>query len=206
MHAVDLHPQFAPAHLCVQQHPGHGRIQAGVQLRGDGGRINEDTLFKIASNSKAMTAALLARLVQQGKLHWDDPVQRHLPGFRMHDAWVGEQMQVRDLLIHNSGLGLGAGDLMLWPEPNAFTRADIIAGLAHLKPVSSFRSHYAYDNLMYVVAGEVAAAAGGKPYAQLVREEIFQPLGMLRCQVGAWSPAALGNIAQPHHRDGKRRR
>jgi len=130
--------------------------------RGDGGRIDQDTLFKIASNSKAMTAALLARLVQQGKLRWEDPVRRHLPGFRMHDAWVGEQMQVRDLLIHNSGLGLGAGDLMLWPEPNTFTRADIIAGLAHLKPVSSFRSHYAYDNLMYVVAGEVAAA-GGRP-------------------------------------------
>ncbi|ENB4167543.1 serine hydrolase [Stenotrophomonas maltophilia] len=172
--------------------------------RGDGGRIDEDTLFKIASNSKAMTAALLARLVQQGKLHWDDPVQRHLPGFRMHDAWVGEQMQVRDLLIHNSGLGLGAGDLMLWPEPNAFTRADIIAGLAHLKPVSSFRSHYAYDNLMYVVAGEVAAAAGGKPYDQLMREQVFEPLGMTRCQVGAWSVKRVGNVAQPHAWRGER--
>lgn len=166
--------------------------------RGDGGRIDQDTLFKIASNSKAMTAALLARLVQQGKLRWEDPVQQHLPGFRMHDAWVGEQMQVRDLLIHNSGLGLGAGDLMLWPEPNAFTRADIIAGLAHLKPVSSFRSRYAYDNLMYVVAGEVAAAAGGKPYDQLMREQVFEPLGMTRCQVGAWSVKGVGNVAQPH--------
>ena len=166
--------------------------------RGDGGRIDQDTLFKIASNSKAMTAALLARLVQQGKLRWEDPVQQHLPGFRMHDAWVGEQMQVRDLLIHNSGLGLGAGDLMLWPEPNAFTRADIIAGLAHLKPVSSFRSRYAYDNLMYVVAGEVAAAAGGKSYDQLMREQVFEPLGMTRCQVGAWSVKGVGNVAQPH--------
>lgn len=172
--------------------------------RGDGGRIDEDTLFKIASNSKAMTAALLARLVQQGRLRWDDPVQRHLPGFRMHDAWVGQQMQVRDLLIHNSGLGLGAGDLMLWPEPNAFTRADIIAALAHLKPVSSFRSHYAYDNLMYVVAGEVAAAAGGKPYDQLMREQVFEPLGMTRCQVGAWSVKRVGNVAQPHAWRGER--
>lgn len=172
--------------------------------RGDGGRIDEDTLFKIASNSKAMTAALLARLVQQGKLHWDDPVQRHLPDFRMHDAWVGQQMQVRDLLIHNSGLGLGAGDLMLWPEPNTFTRADIIAGLAHLKPVSSFRSGYAYDNLMYVVAGEVAAVAGGKPYDQLMREQVFEPLGMTRCQVGAWSVKRVGNVAQPHARRGGR--
>lgn len=177
-----------------------GRVvyQHAEGARGDGGRIDEDTLFKIASNSKAMTAALLARLVEQGRLRWDDPVRKHLPGFTMHDPWVGEHMQVRDLLIHNSGLGLGAGDLMLWPEPNAYTRADIIAGLAHLKPVSSFRSGYAYDNLMYVVAGEVAAAAGGKPYDQLLREQVFEPLGMDRCQVGAWSVKRVGNVAQPH--------
>src|SRR6185437_331906 len=149
-------------------------------------------------------AALLATLVEQGKLRWDDPVRRHLPAFRMHDPWVGEHLQVRDLLIHNSGLGLGAGDLMLWPEPNAFTRSDVIAGLAHLKPVTSFRSGYAYDNLMYVVAGEVAAAAGGKPYDQLMRERVFEPLGMTRCQVGAWSVKQVGNVAQPHvRRDGR---
>ncbi len=176
----------------------------GELAAGEGAAVNDDSLFKIASNTKAMTAAVLARLVQAGKLRWEDPVTRHLPQFRMQDPWVTRNMQVRDLLIHNSGLGLGAGDLMLWPEPNNFDRNDIIAGLAHLKPAGSFRSDYAYDNLLYVVAGEVAAAAAGKPYAQLVREEIFQPLGMQRCQVGAWSPAAVGNIAQPHQRDGDR--
>ena len=177
---------------------------AGERIAGSGDPIDPDTLFKIASNSKAMTAALLARLVERGALRWQDPVIRYLPQFRMHDPWVTQQMQVRDLLIHNSGLGLGAGDLMLWPEPNRFTREDIIAGLAHLKPVTSFRSGYAYDNLMYVVAGEVAAAAGGKPYDQLLREEVFVPLGMDRCQVGAWSVTAVGNVAQPHTRkDGR---
>jgi CubicO group peptidase (beta-lactamase class C family) len=170
----------------------------GERRAGSGEPIDADTLFKIASNSKAMTAAVLARLVDRGLLRWDDPVRKHLPQFRMYDPWVGEHMQVRDLLIHNSGLGLGAGDLMLWPEPNTFSRADIIAGLAHLKPVTSFRSGYAYDNLMYVVAGEVAAAAGGKPYDQLLREEVFLPLGMSRCQAGAWSVAQVGNVAQPH--------
>ena len=171
---------------------------AGERRAGSGEPIDADTLFKIASNSKAMTAAVLARLVDRGLLAWDDPVTKYLPQFRMYDPWVTEHMQVRDLLIHNSGLGLGAGDLMLWPEPNAFTRADIMAGLAHLKPVTSFRSGYAYDNLMYVVAGEVAAAAGGKPYDQLLREEVFGPLGMTRCQAGAWSVAKVGNVAQPH--------
>ena len=171
---------------------------------GEGAPVDADSVFKIASNTKAMTAALLARLVQAGKLRWDDPVVRYLPRFRMYDPWVTRNMQVRDLLIHNSGLGLGAGDLMLWPEPNNFDRNDIIAGLAHLKPAGSFRSDYAYDNLLYVVAGEVAAAAGGKPYAQLMRQEIFQPLGMTRCQLADWSPAEVGNIARPHRRDGER--
>ncbi|QNH19635.1 serine hydrolase [Xanthomonas sp. GW] len=176
---------------------------AGELRPGSGERIDGQTLFKIASNSKAMTTALLARLVDAGKLRWDDPVTRYVPEFRMYDPWVTRNIQVRDLLIHNSGLGLGAGDLMLWPEPNAFSRADIIAGLAYLKPTHSFRAHYAYDNLLYVVAGEVAARAGGKPYEQLLREQVFAPLGMQRCQVGAWDRDAVGNVAQPHMRQGE---
>src|SRR3546814_1985188 len=75
---------------------------------------------------------------------------------------------------------------MLWPGPNHFTRADVIHGLRYLKPVYSFRSRYAYDNTLYIVAGEEAAAAGGAPYETLVRRELFEPLGMDRCQDGAW--------------------
>ncbi|WP_202840817.1 serine hydrolase [Luteimonas saliphila] len=172
----------------------------GELVAGGGEGIDGETLFKIASNSKAMTAALLARLVDQGRLDWSDPVVRHLPDFRMHDDWVTREMQVRDLLIHNSGLGAGAGDLMLWPEPNLFTRDDVIRGLRHLEPVYSFRSRYAYDNTLYIVAGEVAAAAGGAPYDVLMRRELFEPLGMGRCQVGEWRRDDVGNIAQPHMR------
>jgi CubicO group peptidase (beta-lactamase class C family) len=173
---------------------------AGELVTGSGRKIDSDTLFKIASNSKAMTAALLARLVDQGKLKWDDPVVKYLPDFRMHDPWVTREMQVRDLLIHNSGLGAGAGDLMLWPDPNLFTRADVMHGLRYLKPVYSFRSRYAYDNTLYIVAGEVAAAAGGATYEELVRRELFEPLGMRRCQVGEFKRDAVGNVAQPHAR------
>ena len=176
---------------------------AGELRAGEGEKITPDTLLKIASNSKAMTTALLARLVDAGKLRWDDPVTKHLPQFRMFDPWVTQQIQVRDLLIHNSGLGEGAGDLMLWPEPNDFTRADILAGLAHLKPTHSFRSHYSYDNLMYVVAGEVAAAAGGDSYEALMRREVFAPLGLARCRVGEFRLDEVGNVAQPHMRDGE---
>ncbi len=172
----------------------------GERLAGSGEAVDSQTLFKIASNSKAMTAALLARLVDQGKLRWDDPLLRHLPDFRMHDPWVTQNFQVRDLLIHASGLGLGAGDLMLWPEPNDFSRTDVLAGLAHLRPASSFRSHYAYDNLLYIVAGELAARVGGDSYEHLLEREVFKPLGLSRCRVGGFSRDAVGNIAQPHRR------
>ncbi|MGY0652496.1 serine hydrolase [Luteimonas sp. A537] len=175
----------------------------GKTVAGRDEAIAGDTLFKVASNTKAMTAALLARLVDAGKLAWDDPVVKHLPGFRMHEDWVTREIQVRDLLVHNSGLGPGAGDLMLWPEPNSFTRDEVIAGLAHLKPRWSFRSRYAYDNTLYIVAGEVAAAAGGAPYEVLMRREVFEPLGMDGCKVGEWRVDEAGSIAAPHGwRDG----
>lgn len=177
---------------------------AGELEAGSGKPVTPDTLFKIASNSKAMTTALLARLVAAGKLDWDAPVIKYLPTLHMYDDWVTQHMLVRDLLVHNSGLREGAGDLMLWPEPNLFTRADIIAGLRYLKPQISFRSGYAYDNLLYVVAGEVAAAAGGAPYERLLRREVFEPLGLSRCQIGAWNRNEVGNVAQPHMRkDGR---
>ena len=176
----------------------------GELASGSGQPITSHTLFKIASNSKAMTASVLARLVDAGKLRWEDPVIKYLPSFRMYDPWVTRNMQVKDLLVHNSGLPEGGGDLMLWPEPNRFTRADIIAGLAHIKPAYSFRSGYAYDNLLYVVAGEVAAAAGGASYEELVQRELFQPLGLSRCRAGAWRSDQVGDVAQPHNRvDGR---
>lgn len=174
-----------------------GNLQSGKPM-------DADTLFEIASNTKAMTSTLLARLVQQGKLRWDDPVTKSLPSFRMHDPWVTANMQVGDLLVHRSGLPEGAGDLMLWPTPNRFTADDVVAGLQYLKPAYSFRAGYAYDNTLYIVAGQVAAAAGGAPYAELMRREIFQPMGMHRCQIGTWDRGEVGNVAAPHSlRDGR---
>lgn len=172
----------------------------GEAEAGSGKPITSQSIFKIASNSKAMTASVLARLVDQGKLHWDDPVVKYLPDFRMHDPWVTEHMLVRDLLVHNSGLPEGGGDLMLWPEPNHFSREDIVHGLGYIKPAYGFRAGYAYDNLLYVVAGQVAAAAGGAPYETLVQREIFAPLHLSRCRVGAFDRDATGNVAQPHVR------
>ncbi|WP_064746350.1 serine hydrolase [Lysobacter antibioticus] len=180
------------------------RRTAGVLALGEGAAVGPGSLFKIASNTKAMTAAALARLVDAGKLRWDDPVARYLPQFRMSEDWVTREFQVRDLLIHNSGLRAGAGDLMLWPEPNAYTRADILHGLRYLRPQHSFRSRYAYDNLLYIVAGEVAAVAAGAPYEVALQREVFEPLGMRGCRVGSWTPGAGDELAQPHARRGDR--
>ncbi|MFL6592906.1 MAG: serine hydrolase [Luteimonas sp.] len=172
----------------------------GELVAGSGHRVTPRSLFKIASNSKAMTASVLARLVESGKLKWDDPVVKYLPDFAMSDPWVTRNMLVRDLLVHNSGLPEGGGDLMLWPEPNRFTRADILHGLRYIKPAYGFRAGYAYDNLLYVVAGEVAASAGGASYEELVQREVFGPVGLARCRVGAWRSADVDDVAQPHMR------
>ncbi|MFT6207491.1 MAG: CubicO group peptidase (beta-lactamase class C family) [Colwellia sp.] len=149
----------------------------GLTEYGTNNKVNGDTLFGIASNTKAMTAALLANLVDQGKLTWQSKVIDIIPEFQMPDAYVTRQFTILDLLSHNSGLGLGAGDLMIWPG-TTLTNKDIIKGLKHLPEVSSFRSEFAYDNLMYVIAGEVIAKITRKSWQENIKDTIFQPLGM----------------------------
>ncbi|WP_105167546.1 serine hydrolase [Pseudoalteromonas sp. T1lg23B] len=139
--------------------------------------VDKHTLFGIASNTKAFTSAALAMLVDEGKINWDDKVITHLPEFRMFDAYVTGEMTIRDLLSHRSGLGLGAGDLMIWPDTNKTTQ-QLIAGIAKLKPSSSFRSEYAYNNLMFVVAGEVVARVSGISWQDFVEQRMFTKLGM----------------------------
>lgn len=152
----------------------------GVRSLGSPEKVDENTLFGIASNSKAFTAATLGILVDEGKLKWDDKVIDYIPEFRMYNAYVTEEFTIRDLLTHRSGLGLGAGDLMFWPGQNSFTMKDIIHNLRYLKPVSGFRTKYDYDNLLYMVAGEVVARVSGKPWEEFVEEKIMRPLGMVK--------------------------
>ncbi|HSO74223.1 MAG TPA: serine hydrolase domain-containing protein, partial [Blastocatellia bacterium] len=121
----------------------------GVRKLGEPTPVDENTLFGIASNTKAFTAALLAMLVDEGKIGWDDPVVKHLPGFQLYDPYVTREMTIRDLLTHRSGLGLGAGDLLWWP-PTDFSREEIVKRVRFVKPESSFRSRYAYDNVLYL--------------------------------------------------------
>jgi CubicO group peptidase (beta-lactamase class C family) len=143
-------------------------------------RFTTDTLVPIASISKAFTSTALAILVDRGLVEWDAPVRSYIPEFAMYDPWVSENFSVRDALTHRSGLPLGAGDLLFWPDA-ASTVDDILAALPHLEPSTGFRTAYAYDNLLYVVAGEVVARVSGQSWGDFIEEEIFAPIGMDLC-------------------------
>lgn len=172
----------------------------GVKTLGTQDRCDENTVFGIASNTKAMTAALLAMLVEEGKVEWDAPVTKYLPAFQMSDPVVTKLMTVRDLLVHRSGLTLGAGDLMIWPAPT-HTRADIVAGLKYLPIGGQFRGGYAYDNVLYVAAGAVIEAVTGQTWEAVIKARIFEPLGMTST---VSSPALVDRArrASPHARLG----
>ena len=169
----------------------------GVRKLGAPAPVDGKTLFEIASNSKAFTATLLAMLVDEGKLAWDDPVTKHLPDFQMYDAYVTHEMTVRDLLTHRSGLGLGAGDLMWWPT-TTFTSDEIIHNLRYIRPATSFRNSYAYDNLLYIVAGKIAAQKAGKSWGDTVRERILKPVGMTATTTSLAENAGNPNQANAH--------
>ena len=175
----------------------------GVRKLGVSTPVDDHTLFAIGSNTKAFTAAALATLVDDGKIAWDDRVWERMPGFRMYDPYVSEEMTIRDLLTHRSGLGLGEGDLLFWPH-TTFTRNEIVYRLRFMKPVSSFRSRFAYSNLMYIAAGQVILAVTGKSWEDYVRERIFTPLGMTTSNLNNTDWASGADYAWPHIRlDGK---
>lgn len=170
----------------------------GVREIGKAGAVDSKTLFKIASNSKAFTTAALAILVDDGLISWDGLVIDYIPEFRMHDPWVTAGFTVTDLLTHRSGLPGFVGDMLLWPEPNSFTRADIIHALRYFEPVSGFRSKYAYDNLLYIVAGEIIPRVSGKGWGEFVESRIMRPAGMQRCFADKIPKKQMQNIAAPH--------
>lgn len=177
----------------------------GVRRMGGSEPVDADTIFPTGSTGKAVTAVALAILVDEGKLGWDDRVVDHLPGFQMHDPWVTREITVRDLLVHRSGLGLGAGDLLYVPRTTR-TRAEVVAALRHIEPATSFRSGYAYDNILYLVAGEVVAAVSGRSWESFLRERVFAPAGMTHSVSDEVDRFANPNRAQPHARtDGRMR-
>lgn len=170
----------------------------GVRRLGSPEKVDADTRFGIASNTKAFTALALGMLVEEGKLEWDAPVVNYLPQFMMWDSWVTRQITVRDLLVHRSGLGLGAGDLLWWP-PTTYSPQEIMRRLRYIEPATSFRSAYAYDNVLYLVAGQLIEAVSGRSWSDFVTERIIRPVGMREATTThAAANETGGNVATTH--------
>lgn len=170
----------------------------GIRSLDKGGKVDENTLFGVASNTKAMTSAALAMLIDDEKLEWDTKVTEVIPEFKLYDPYVTSEFTIRDLLTHRSGLGLGAGDLMVWPSQNTTEKDQLIYNLRYLKPVSSFRSQYDYDNLLYIVAGVVVERISGQDYESFIEENIFEPLGMDRSAVNYNLIQETSNVIDGH--------
>jgi CubicO group peptidase (beta-lactamase class C family) len=175
----------------------------GVRTVGEAAKVDEHTRFQVASNTKAMTAAALAILVEEGKLQWDDRVIDHLPWFRLGgDPYITREFRVRDLLCHRSGLSLGQGDLLVFGA--TYTSAEIARRLRFLNPPKSFRIGYDYDNVLYIVAGELVEALGGMPWADFVTQRILAPLGMQETAPALARVNLADNVASAHdRRDGR---
>ncbi len=170
----------------------------GVRRLGESTPVNGQTRFGIASNTKAFTATALGILVEEGKLEWDAPVVRYLPAFQMYDPWVTREITVRDLLVHRSGLGLGAGDLLWWPA-STYERPEIMRRLRFIKPTTSFRTAYAYDNVLYLVAGQLIEAVSGQSWESFVTGRIIRPVGMDSATVlHSAAGDRSGNVATTH--------
>jgi CubicO group peptidase (beta-lactamase class C family) len=172
----------------------------GVRKVGDPTAVDEKTLFAIGSSSKAFTAATLAMLVDEGKVKWDDPVTKHLPGFQLYDPYVSREMTVRDLLSHRSGLDRAE---FIWIS-TPYDRDEILRRVRFVKPSSSFRSKFGYQNIMYLAAGQTVAKVSGKSWDDFIRERIFTPLGMSSSNTTIRALAGQNNLATPHAKvDGK---
>ena len=171
----------------------------GVKKMGTDNKVDGNTLFSIASNSKAFTATALAILVEEGKLKWDDRVIQHLPWFKMADNYITTNLTVRDLLVHQSGLLAYSGDLMLFP-PSTFSRREILEKVQKLPLAYDFRSTYAYDNILYLACGEIVKALSGQDWEEFVKSRIFDKVGMPG-SVSRYSEfSSKPNISYAHNR------
>ena len=162
--------------------------------------VDADTIFFTGSTGKAFTNAALATLVDEGKIKWDDRVIDHMPDFRMWDPWVTREMTIRDLLVHRSGLGLGEGDLLFLPN-STLSRAETVRRVRYLKPATSFRYGYAYDNILYMAAGQLIEAVSGETWEKYIHDHVFGPLGMTHSTDTDAEYQANPDHARPHSRN-----
>ncbi len=169
----------------------------GVKTIGSSDKVDSKTNFSIASNTKAFVGTSLGMLVDEGKIKWNDRVVDHLPWFQLSDPFVTKELRVIDLLVHRSGLGLGAGDLLIWPT-NTYSQKDVVRRFRNIPLATSFRSTYAYDNILYLVAGELIEGVSGMTWDKFVQTRIFNKLGMNNSALTFADAVRRGNAATPH--------
>jgi len=170
----------------------------GVRTLGKPGLVGPETRFAVASNTKAFTAALLVQLQEEGKLAVDDLVIDHLPEFRMDDPWITQEIQIRDLLTHRSGLPTFGGD-HLWIGQD-LPRDEVVRRIRWMEPAGAFRASFHYQNLMYLVAGQVAAAVAGQNWDALMQERILAPLGMTGSSTTLAALEGIEDVASAHEK------
>jgi CubicO group peptidase (beta-lactamase class C family) len=171
----------------------------GIRKLGRPEPVGPDTIFQTGSTGKAFTVAALATMVDEKKIKWDDQVIDHMPDFRMYDPWVTREMTIRDLLVHRSGLGLGAGDLLFVPRSD-LSRKETVRRLRYIKPATSFRYTFAYDNVLYMAAGQLIEEVTGQSWETYIKEKIFKPAGMLHSTDQYETRLATIDRATPHAR------
>jgi CubicO group peptidase (beta-lactamase class C family) len=172
----------------------------GVLKNGDNAKVDGSTLFSIASNTKAFITASLAKLVEEGKLKWDDKVKKYLPYFELYDPCVSEMMTIRDLLCHRSGLGTYSGDV-IWYR-SEYTPEEIIQRVAVIPRQFEFRSGFGYSNVMFIAAGEVIRKVSGKKWDEFVKDNFLKPLHMNRTLTSTNDLPSTSDIANPHKPEG----
>ena len=147
----------------------------GVRELGKNDPVDTSTLFGAMSTTKAMTVACLGMLVDEGKLGWDDKVVKYLPDFRVGDPYVTNELRVRDLLTHSAGLGNAD---FLWSWTPDISSAEVLRRIQYAAPAYSLRSSFIYQNIMYLVAGQVIEKVSGMPWERFIAKRLFAPLGM----------------------------
>lgn len=168
--------------------------------------VDAHTNFQIASNSKAFTTAALSILIDEGKIAWKDRVKTYIPEFKMYNDYVTENFLIEDLLCHRSGLGLGVGDLMWFPDGADFTIKDVLNNFQYFKQESPFRTQFAYDNQLYIVAGELIARVSGMTWEKFVQTRILDPLQMTNSAPAFDGLRDKSNVATPHAGEGAKLR
>ena len=166
----------------------------GVRTLGRPDPVGPGTLFAIGSASKAFTGMAVAMQVDHGAVKWDDPAAKHLPGLQLYDPYVTRELTVRDLLTHRSGLA--ASDVIAYAE--GMTRDSILQRVRYVKPTWSFRSHFGYQNLMYLAAGQLTARLAGTTWDEVIRQRIFTPLGMSSSNTSVTALDGRPDVASPH--------